>query len=219
MARKPSRVKPQPTPYEARYGFTPIVLAAPVALGFAGCFVWGMVVVVQEQPPRPGDSFSDYYVYLAAFLTLLGSVAVMFVVMAVSWLVAVATRRLALRVDKNGITLGRVPFPPSRLVTVPWRDITTIVLFERQKTIGPCPVGFSVRVRHIGLRLEHGADRPPGVPTPGTARAMLYRINAGRKPWPADVYRAAYGWHLDENQLESTVRSYVRHVVIRQDDD
>jgi len=147
-------------------------------------------------------------------VVLVGGVCLLLAGMAVNWLVAAVTHRLALRLDRDGVTLGRVPFPPTHLVTVPWRDIRSIVLFERQSSLQ----GYTDHVPHIGLRLTPDAVRPRGIPTPGTVRARLYRLNAGLRPWPVDVYRVIRGWHLDQDRLAKAVRGFGRHVTIIQED-
>ncbi len=125
--------------------------------------------------------------------------------MGLAWPVAALTHREALRVDADGVTLGRAPFPPSRSVTVPFRDIAAIVLFHRTEG--------GARVPLMGLRLKPSGHRPPGVPTPGTVRHALYRFNTGPlNPYPVDVYRVVRNWRLDEARLRDTLDSYHAHV-------
>jgi len=194
--------------YVCRYRFSLAqAITAPVLIGVSVWFVLAMIQVAREQPPGPTDGFG-YVALFAGMMVLWGALAIVLGGAAVSWLAAMATRRVALRLDQDGVTLGRMAFPPTRLVRVPWHDIEDVVLFDRRRTGG---YGW---VSHIGLRLRPGAVRPPGVPTPGTLRALIYRLNAGREPWPADVYRVISGWDVDDTELARAVHTFAPHVSI-----
>jgi hypothetical protein len=180
-------------PYESRYGFTFIPLVAtPILLGVAGAGIFTIVKVLRTQAlPLWGA---------VAFVAGFGLMSAVIGWMALAWVVAAFTHRVALRVDADGVTLGRVPFPPSRQVTVPLRDVEAVVVFWR--------AGNGRRVLLVGLRLCPGAERPPGVPTPGTFRHLLYRVNTGLNPYPVDVYRPVNGWRLDGLRLQDALDSY-----------
>jgi hypothetical protein len=183
--------------YESRYRFTVVSLvASPLLLCYAGFVLYAAVLAVRDPPTNTGEVWAaagavTFFVVGAALLAWMG----------LSWLIAAATHRVALRVDANGVTLGRVPFPPSRRVTVPFRDIEAVVLFRRH--------GNGRWLTLVGLRLR------PGVPRGSTMRRLLYRVNTGLlHPYPVDVYRAVYGWTLDETALRAALAGYqipVRH--------
>lgn len=120
-------------------------------------------------------------------------------------MLAAATGRLALRVDSSGVTLGRA-WPPTRAVFIPWPDIEHLVRFAA--------VNRSGTAQFVGVRLKPGAARPPGVPAPGSIAAKLRRFNAGFTPWPADLFRNARAWSLDDASLADAMRRHASHIAI-----
>jgi hypothetical protein len=122
-------------------------------------------------------------------------------------LVSVLSRRVALRVDAAGVTLGMTPpWPSSRTAVVPWSDIEAIVLWTQH--------AGGTTIPYIGLR------RRPGLPPlPGSARSRtLRRLNRAMVPHvPPDVLadsRPAAFWRLHRPSLETAVRHFAPAVEI-----
>jgi hypothetical protein len=141
----------------------------------------------------PVDGERDEGVWIGTLFAF--PLAVFFGLGAALWTRAVRRRSRALSVDPAGITLGRFPFPPSREVHVPWRDVATVVTYYWPK----------VHADVIGLRLRDGATRPPGVPGPGSLRARL-------RQRPGEVDRIVRGWRLDRFALLEALAAYAPDV-------
>ena len=171
-------------PYVARYRLVPVVLFVPASLTLGALYVNMWVTTL-------GGAEAIFVRVIAAL------VAVMVLAVGVSSLVVLATGRVAVRVDAEGVTLGRVPCPPLFPVTVPWRDIEAIVCPERWRTFH--------RSRAIALRL-----RADAAPAPGRLEEQWARL------WlePAGRRRAVRGWRLDEERFAAAVRRYGGHVEI-----
>ncbi|MFC3499525.1 hypothetical protein ACFOOK_00730 [Micromonospora krabiensis] len=122
-------------------------------------------------------------------------------------LITVLSRRVALRVDAAGITLGQVPpWPSSHTAVVPWADIEAVVLWTQQ-------VGLST-IPYVGVQ-----RRPGLAPLPGSARSRgLRRINQAVVPYvpPAVLAdsRPATFWRLHRPSLEATVRHFAPAVPV-----
>jgi hypothetical protein len=179
-----------------------------VALAVFGCAAeWS---AVSHDVPRPGDgpgnvvSFWFYLLLLTVFVVMMAG-------MAVRWLVPALTHQVALRIDHDGVTLGPEPVLPARAVMVAWKDIEAVVVVHTGVTVG---FFFPDRRRHIGLRLRPDAVRPRGVPTPGTLRARLRRLNAYNRDWHGEVFRMVRGWRLDDARLRSAVHVHSRDVEV-----
>jgi hypothetical protein len=112
------------------------------------------------------------------------------------------------RVDRQGLLFGRVPFPPRRPVLVPWSSIDEIVAFTRSGT------AYSALKPFIGLRLRPGAPRPSEVPGPGTIRNRLRAWNAFFESMSPDLERMMRGWDLDMIAFQRSVWTYGPHVRI-----
>ncbi|MEU7971260.1 hypothetical protein AB0B48_04390 [Micromonospora sp. NPDC049089] len=122
-------------------------------------------------------------------------------------LVTVLSRRVALRIDAAGITLGQTPpWPSSHTAVVPWSDIEAVVLWTQQA--GPTTVPY------VGLQ------RRPGLPPlPGSARSRgLRRMNQALVPHvpPAVLAdsRPATLWRLHRPSIEAAVRHFAPAVEI-----
>ena len=123
------------------------------------------------------------------------------IAVAINWIRAAATGWVALRIDRDGVTLGRHPMPGSRAVAVPWRDIQDVVVFyyhAPRHSGGPC----------VGLRLTPTAPRPSGRPPAGTLRGWLYRIFTTTSSAPADVHLGIRGWNLNRVAMKAAVRAF-----------
>ena len=122
-------------------------------------------------------------------------------------LVSVLSRRVALRVDAAGVTLGQTPpWPSAHTAVVPWSDIEAVVLWRQQAGLNS--------VRYVGLR------RRPGLPPlPGSARSRgLWRMNKPLVPHvpPAVIAdsRPATFWRLHRPSVEAAVRHFAPAVEI-----
>ncbi|MEV1331663.1 hypothetical protein AB0J20_19060 [Micromonospora costi] len=172
--------------YEARFGFTRRdLLLLPTGAVFVAI---GVPFLRDEPVPALGAIVTG-----SAFLLLR--------------LVSVLGRRVALRVDAVGVTLGQTPpWPSSHTAVVPWSDIEAVVLWTQQ--------AGGTTVPHVGLQ------RRPGLPPlPGSARSRaLRRMNQAFVPHvpPAVLAdsRPATLWRLHRPSLEATVRHFAPAVQI-----
>jgi len=187
--------------YVLRYRFTPfVVFFAALAMAGGAFFAVGAVLSARLATQR-----SSEVPVKIGLVVLFACAAVFFLGAGLSYLLAAVTKRLALRVDSSGVTLGRA-WPPTRAVFVPWHDIRELVRFAA--------VNRSGTAQFVGVRLKPGATRPPGVPAPGSMAAMLRRFNAGFTPWPADLFRNLRACSLDDSSLADAVRTHAGHIGI-----
>jgi hypothetical protein len=115
-------------------------------------------------------------------------------------LITALSRRVALRVDVTGVTLGAVPpWPRTHTATVPWSDIEAVVLW-RQAT------ARRTSVRYLGLQRRAGL-----APLPGSLRSGLLK-KMTRSVVPRDVplqlaidSRPVSLWRLDERRLAEAI--------------
>jgi hypothetical protein len=175
--------------------FLPLWWVVAVAALVAGIWVSRdppFVVADGQINDAPG-----WWIVTACWLSLV----LFFGTAASAWTIAVATKQIALCLDRDGVTLGRTPFPPRRAMTVPWSDLQAIVIYRRV----PATVGAPA-LTHLGFRLRPSAVRPRGVPQPGSIRA---RLN-----WqPAEVSRDTRGC-VDELQLRLALYAYAPHAAL-----
>jgi len=126
------------TAYEARYTMlSSIAVGPPVMLGFAVWFVYAIVTALQREPfpadPRPSDFF-----YYSLFVGLLGGCAAWFTAMSVGWLLAGATRRVAMRVAQGSDLLVPGEKPPADFyLTIRGWDLDMEGLITAQRTFQP----------------------------------------------------------------------------------
>ena len=193
--------------YEERYSLTgSLVLVIIGCLALIVFVVWGLVVGLTQQTEPRGDLVWHPGVW--------GFVATSVVLVAwycgycVGWLVAAMTGQVALRVNRRGVLLGRVPFPPRRSVLVPWSSIDDIVAFKRSGSF------YSTAKPFIGIRLRPDAPRPSEVPRPGTIAHRLRVWNNFLEPVSPDLERMMRGWDLDMIVLQRSVCTYGPHVRI-----
>lgn len=122
--------------------------------------------------------------------------------------VQLVSRRVALRVDEAGITLGLTPpWPRRHTVRVPWREIAAVVLWRQQ-------TGYS-SLRHLGL------VRPVGLPPlPGSMRNRFLRrvalafIPSHVPPQVAIYSRAVAGWSVNRDRLAAAVARFAPQVEV-----
>jgi len=138
--------------YQERYSLTASLVAVILGcvifvVGVAGGFIVGLV----RQAVPLGDLVRSPGFW--GFVAIVVPTLAWYVGYGVGWLAAAMTRQVALRVDRQGVLFGRVPFPPRRPVLVPWSSIDEIVAFKRSGT------AYSALKPFIGLRLRPGAPR------------------------------------------------------------
>jgi hypothetical protein len=141
-------------------------------------------------------------VLLGTLATLLGGAYM------VIWLIVGLSRRVALAVTADGITLGAVPpWPVSRTAFVPWSDVETVVLWQQA-------TGYT-RTDYVGVHRREGAP-----PLPGSARSpLLRRVNMMFVPagLPAPLVadsRPASCWRLDKVRLVAAVNQFAPQVAV-----
>ena len=184
-----SRVSPEPGVYVARYGWN----------RRSGSLIIGAAVFVLVALTVP-MSLALRVVTLVFF----GGGALVFIA-------NIASRRVALRVDASGITLGGSPGRyRSTTRLIPWADIREVVLWRQ-----PMPYGRSMR--YVAVARRKGA--PPLAGRRGqragkvTARALT--------PVSGDTLlasRAANLWRLDTDRMTAAVAHFAPGVrVIDQD--
>jgi len=126
----------------------------------------------------------------------------------VLWTTAFLSRRVALAVTVEGITLGLIPpWPASRIALVPWSDVEAVVLWRQA-------AGYA-SVRYIGVQRRAGAP-----PLPGSARSpMLRRINKTLVPahlptaLVADSRPVSF-WRLNKARLVAAINQFAPHVPV-----
>ncbi|MGQ5259885.1 hypothetical protein ACTWLT_03915 [Micromonospora sp. ZYX-F-536] len=172
--------------YEERFGFTRRDL---LLLPASAVFVAVGVLLLRDEPLAGVGAI----VIGGAFLLLR--------------LVSVLGRRVALRVDAAGVTLGQTPpWPSSHTAVTPWSDIEAVVLWTQQ--------AGGTTVPYVGLQ------RRPGLPPlPGSARSRgLRRMNqalvAHVPPAVLADSRPATFWRLHRPSLEAAVRHFAPAVEI-----
>jgi hypothetical protein len=174
-----SRVSPEPGVYVARYGWN----------GRSGGLIIGAAVFVLIAVTVPMS-----LALRVVTLVLFGGGALVFIA-------SIATRRVALRVDARGITLGGSPGRyRSTTRLIPWADVREVVLWRQ-----PMPYGRSVR--YVAVARHKGA--PPLAGRRGrragqvTARALT--------PVSGDMLlasRAANLWRLDTDRMTAAVAHF-----------
>jgi hypothetical protein len=181
---------PDPT-YIVRFGWTPRdVILLP------GCVIFVILgaLVFADTP------------LLGAFGILLGAAYI--VLKTVAWL----SRRVALAVTAEGITLGVPPLSPAaHSAFVPWSDIEAVVLW-RQRVWRPGLWRGSVD--YIGV--VRRADAPP---LPGSARnPTLRKINKALVPAGLSEDLVAdsrpISWRLDKTRLTAAVGHFSPDVTV-----
>jgi hypothetical protein len=105
--------------------------------------------------------------------------------------------KLALRVDAEGITVGRSPIVRELTGrTVLWADVVSVVLFV-QKT-------SNATTTYVGVQRAEGL-----APLPGSPGAVAMKMSKALLPGiPADVLATSVpvnGWRLDEERLARTL--------------
>jgi hypothetical protein len=174
-----SRVSPEPGVYVARYGWN----------GRSGGLIIGAAVFVLVALTAPMS-----LALRVVTLVLFGGGALVFIA-------SIATRRVALRVDARGITLGGSPGRyRSTTRLIPWADVREVVLWRQ-----PMPYGRSVR--YVAVARHRGAP-----PLAGRRGQRAGRVTArGLTPVSGDMLlasRAANLWRLDTDRMTAAVAHF-----------
>jgi hypothetical protein len=194
-----------PKSYVERVGFTPSFTAAIVfLLGLTGFWVWmGTDPVFREDLAG--------WAFIVLPILFFGGFGLILLVDALR-------RPITVRVDHEGVTLGR---PPGLLtqhglrwrtptVRVLWRDIEAIVLFSQHSNAssGAIPT-------FIGLGLRAGASLPPAEPVrEGMMRRLSVLMGQDRAPADVSLYRHIFGWRVDVKRLGAVVRRHAPAVKV-----
>jgi hypothetical protein len=121
---------------------------------------------------------------------------------ALVFIASIATRRVALRVDASGVTLGGSPGRHgATTVLIPWADIREIVLWRQ-----PMPYGRSMR--YVGVARRKGA-RPLAGPRGQRAGKVTARALApGVSGDTLLASRAVNLWRLDTDRMAAAVAHF-----------
>ncbi|NYE71814.1 hypothetical protein [Microlunatus parietis] len=171
--------------YEARHGITPKnVLVIVIGLGFVALGVW----LLDRNP-----------IVAIASILFFGACAVTMIISTV-----MVWGKPALRVDANGVLLGRLAFHgPASSLFVPWSEIGAVVLFRQH--VGPS------RPPYLGLDGRTGPIAAP--PLRGFGPAAAHFV-PHVPPWVIAVSRPISGWTLDRPALERALAAYAPDVAL-----
>lgn len=122
-------------------------------------------------------------------------------------LVIALSRKVALRVDGSGITLGGSPLRYAATTAhVPWRDIEAVVLWRQV---------FAQNLPYLGVLRPDGSPPLPGA-IGGRAGQVLVRAGRAVAGAPDDRLvtscRAISGWQVDTGQLAVALRRFAPDV-------
>jgi len=174
-----SRVSAEPGVYVARYGWN----------GRSGALIIGAAVFVLIAVTAPMS-----LALRVVTLVLFGGGALVFIA-------SIATRRVALRVDASGITLGGSPGRyRSTTRLIPWAEVREVVLWRQ-----PVPYGRSVR--YVAVARHNGAP-----PLAGRRAQRAGKVTArALTPVSGDMLlasRAANLWRLDTDRMTAAVAHF-----------
>lgn len=168
--------------YVARFGWTPRdLILLPASILF---IVVGAVMVGDGQ-------------LAGAFSCVLGGAYILLTMGA--WL----SRRVALAVTAEGITLGLIPpWPASRSAFVPWSDVEAVVLWRQS-------LRWWQSVRYIGVVRRAGAPSLPGSAKSPMLRSMNKAVvPAGLAEGLIADSRQVSFWRLDKTRLAEAVNHF-----------
>ncbi|MEV0251418.1 hypothetical protein AB0H76_32830 [Nocardia sp. NPDC050712] len=123
-------------------------------------------------------------------------------------LVAVAlSRKVALRVDQAGITLGGQPLRyESGTLRIPWAEVQAVVLWRQHSAAG---------IAWIGVLRSVDAPPLPSTPAGATGRRVhsaAAAISGAPDARLLECGRTINGWKLDTAQLAATLRAIAPQV-------
>lgn len=113
-------------------------------------------------------------------------------------------RRVALRVDAEGITLaGGLPRYNANLLSVPWAEIRAVVLWKQHSAVNSPYLGLKLHSDSATLRADSGRGR------------IALEYLAPHVPFEvARFSRPVNGWRLDRERLASSVAHFAPDVHI-----
>ncbi|WP_280258118.1 hypothetical protein [Nocardia wallacei] len=167
--------------YEVRFGVTPSGMLAVVG----GVTAAVVTILCEGVPYRP-------LVFACAALVAGTFPAIML------------SRKVALRVDSDGVTLGGRAFwrHHATTVTVPWPEITGIVVYHQWLPHG-------ARLSYLGIQRHPDHSGPPSRPQAEEAQDPgLGDVGT------IDIARPITGWRLDRDQLTTVVHHHAPHVIV-----
>ncbi|WP_280378140.1 hypothetical protein [Nocardia wallacei] len=167
--------------YEVRFGVTPSGMLAVVG-GVAAAVV---TILGEGVPYRP-------LVFACAVLV------------AGTFLAIMLSRKVALRVDSDGVTLGGRAFwrHHATTVTVPWPEITGVVVYYQW-------LPNRARLSYLGIQRHPDHSGPQSRLEAEAARASGLGDVA-----TIAVARPITGWRLDRDQLTTVVHHHAPHVTL-----
>jgi hypothetical protein len=121
---------------------------------------------------------------------------------ALVFVTSIATRRVALRVDASGVTLGGSPGRyGATTVLIPWADIREIVLWRQ-------PVTYGRSVRYVGVGRRKGTRPLAGRRGQRAARATARALAPGVSGDTLQASRAVNLWHLYTQRMAAAVAHF-----------
>jgi hypothetical protein len=179
---------------------------------------WDMISGVSGEPGvyvarygwnrRSGSLIVGAAVFVLLALTVPMSLALRVVTLvffgggALVFIASIATRRVALRVDASGVTLGGSPGRyGATTVLIPWAGIREIVLWRQ-----PVPYGRSVR--YVGVARRKGTRPLAGRRGQRAAKATARALTPGVSGDTLLASRAVNLWHLDTHRMAAAVAHF-----------
>jgi hypothetical protein len=161
---------------------------------------------------RSGSLIVGAAVFVLVALTVPMSLALRVVTLvffgggALVFIASIATRRVALRVDASGVTLGGSPGRyGATTVLIPWADIREIVLWRQ-----PMPYGRSMR--YVGVTRRKGTRPLAGRRGKRAAKATARALTPGVSGDTLLASRAANLWRLDADCMAAAVAHFAPRV-------
>jgi hypothetical protein len=166
---------------------------------------------------RSGSLIVGAAVFVLLALTVPMSLALRVVTLvffggALVFIASIATRRVALRVDASGVTLGGSPGRyRSTTCLIPWADVREVVLWRQ-----PMPYGRSVR--YVGVARRKGARPLTGRRGQRAGEVTARALTPGVSGDTLLASRAVNLWRLDTRRMAAAVAHFAPGVrVIDQD--
>jgi hypothetical protein len=177
-------VTPEPGVYVARYGWNR--RSGSLIIG-AAVFVLVALTVPMSMALR------------VVTLVLFGGGGLVFIA-------GIASRRVALRVDASGVTLGGSPGRyRSTTILIPWADIREVVLWRQ-----PMPYGRSMR--YVGVVRRKGARPLAGRRGRRAGRAAARTLTRGVSADTLLASRAVNLWRLEPHLMADAVAHFAPRV-------
>lgn len=185
MRRDDDRRDAQGSIYEERYGFPPKMLAT-----IAGCIAFVVVALVVDLSTATRALTIGLFGGGGALLTFLG-----------------LSRRVALRADGTGITLGGSPLRyDATVLKVPWSEVDAVVLWRQEIYTNRAYVSMD----YLGVQRRTGSSSAES----GSRRAAsgVPPVDDGIDAGLVADSRAITGYRLDEDRLAAALRYHAPSV-------